>query len=137
MIDGLKLILTGEEIKSLLEQQAAAHRTQATHWRREAMRPLEEQIEHGRVISEQRCESEAARLEWRADVLTFLRDHLDPSEVYRLGESDLEFAELLPEPPASLEQEDLGPFARRICDSPEIIEVLNPDHPANRGNPEH
>jgi hypothetical protein len=22
---------------------------------------------------------------------------------------------------------DLGPYARRICDSPEIVEVINPD----------
>jgi hypothetical protein len=63
--------------------------------------------------------------------------HLDPSEIYRLGEADLQFAELLPEPPGGLDQDEfeerrrrdleLGPYVRRICDSPEIIEVINPD----------
>ena len=36
---------------------------------------------------------------WRAEVLAFIHDHIDPAEVYRLGEADLLFAELLPEKP--------------------------------------
>ena len=137
MIDGLKLTMTGEEIRSLIELRAAEHRTLATHWNREAVRTPEEHVEDHPVMPEHMCEHEAARHEWRAGVLAFLRDHLDPSEVYRLGEFDLEFAELLPAPPASVEQDeydertrmraDLGPFARRLCDSPEIVEVINPD----------
>ena len=47
------------------------------------------------------CTSEAERHEWRADVLGFIRDHIDASEMYQLGEADLAFGELLPEEPAA------------------------------------
>ena len=137
MIDGLKLTLTGEEIRNLIEQRAAEHRMLATHWNGEAARTPEDQTEDKPLLPEHMCEHEAGHHEWRAEVLTFLRDHLDPSEIYSLSECDLEFAELLPPPPAWLEQDDyeyrtrqridLGPFARRICDSPEIVEIVNPD----------
>jgi hypothetical protein len=137
MIDGLKLTLTGEEIRNLIEQRAAEHRMLAAHWNGEAARMPEEQTEDKPLLPEHMCENEAGHHEWRAEVLTFLRDHLDPCEIYSLSECDLEFAELLPAPPAWLEQDDceyrthqtidLGPFARRICDSPEIVEIVNPD----------
>ena len=137
MIDGLKVTLTGEQIRKLIDERVAEHRSSAAHWNRESARTLADQTEDQPLLPEHMCQHEAGRHEWRAEVLTFLRDHLDPSEIYRLGETDLEFAELLPAPPASVEQDeyderarmqsDLGPFARRICNSPEIIEVVNPD----------
>ena len=137
MIDGLKLTMTGEEIRSLIQERITDHRLRVAHWTEEAARTLEDQTEDHPLLPEHMCENEAERHEWRADVLTFLRDHLDPSEVYRLGEADLEFAGLLPEQPDWLDQDefeklahrkhDLGPYARRICDSPEIVEVINPD----------
>lgn len=89
------------------------------------------------LLPEHICENEADQQEWRAEVLTFLRDHLDPSEVYRLGESDVDFGELLPRQPGWMEEDEcdegtrlgfgVGRYARRICDSPEIIEIANPD----------
>jgi hypothetical protein len=137
MIDGLKLTLTGEEIKSLIQERITDHRLRVAHWTEEAARTLEDQTEDHPLLPEHACENEAELHEWRADVLTFLRDHLDPSEVYRLGEADLEFAELLPEQPEWLEQDEyeerrrqeseLGPFTQRVCDSPECILVENPD----------
>jgi hypothetical protein len=73
-------------------------------------------------------------------VLTFLHDHLDPSEIYRVDVSDLEYAELLPQKPSWLEQYEfeastqagfsLERIAMRVCSSPEIIEIVNPDAPA-------
>ncbi len=51
-------------------------------------------------------ENEAERHEWRAEVLEFLRDHLQPLEVYRLTQSDLAFGELLPQAPAWVEQDE-------------------------------
>jgi len=45
------------------------------------------------------CANEAQRHEWRAAVLGFIRDHIEPAEIYRLGEADLAFGELLPEKP--------------------------------------
>jgi hypothetical protein len=51
------------------------------------------------------CEHEAGGHEWRADVLRFIRDHIEAAEVYRLGEPDLLFGELLPAKPWAIEQE--------------------------------
>jgi hypothetical protein len=72
-------------------------------------------------------------------VLTFLRDHLDPSEIYRLDISDLESAELLPPKPEWLAQYEFEEstrlgfgferIAKRVCNSPEIIEIVNPEAP--------
>ena len=52
------------------------------------------------------CANEAERHTWRAEVLGFIHDHVDSTDVYRLGEADLAFAELLPEKPASVEQDE-------------------------------
>jgi hypothetical protein len=50
------------------------------------------------------CENEAERHEWRVAVLEFIRDRIESAEIYRLGEADLQFGELLPEKPGWLEQ---------------------------------
>jgi hypothetical protein len=39
-------------------------------------------------------------------VLEFIRDRIESDEVYRLGEADLRFGELLPEKPGWLEEEE-------------------------------
>jgi hypothetical protein len=108
MIDGLKLTVTGEDLRRLLQERADAHRASAAHWSREAARKPDEQTEDAPLLPAALCENEAEREEWRARVIEFLRDHLDPSEVYRLGQSDLEVGELLPPKPEWLEQEEQG-----------------------------
>src|SRR5687768_16917195 len=105
MIEGLRLTMTGEEVRTLIERRAAEHRAKAEHWRRESARTAD-QASDMLLMPEHICENEATRYEWRAKRLSFLRDHLDPSEVYRLTEMDLEFAELLPEQPELLGPED-------------------------------
>jgi hypothetical protein len=137
MIDGLKLTLTGEDLRRLLHARAAAHRAAAAHWTREAERTVEDQTEEHPLLPQHMCEHEADRCAWRADVLDFIRDHLEPLEIYRLGESDLAFGDVLPARPAALEQEEseertrvgfeLGQISRRLCSLPEIIHVTNPD----------
>ena len=137
MIDGLKVSLTGEEFRELLDERAARHRAAAAHWSREAARTSDDATEEEPVLPEHICRNEVAREEWRASVLTFLRERLDVSEVYRLGVADLEYVDVLPvepEPcgPGEFEDRtedsvDLGPFAERICASPEIVLVTNPD----------
>jgi len=139
MIDGLKVTLTGEELRKLLETRAAESRATAARWQREQERAPETVTEAAPLLPDHMCENEAQRLEWRADVLMFLRDHLDPSEIYRLDISDLESAELLPPKPEWLEQAEfeestrvgfsLERIARRVCDRPEIIEIVNPEAP--------
>ena len=101
MIDGLKLMVTGEELQTLLAQRMEQHERCAERWRRERERSPEEQTDEQPVLPEHMCACEAERHEWRVDVLGFIRDHIDASEVYRLGEADLAFGELLPEEPAA------------------------------------
>ena len=101
MIDGLKLMVTGEELQTLLAQRMEQHERCAERWNRERERKPEEQTDEQPVLPDHMCAGEAERHEWRADVLGFIRDHIDASEVYRLGEADLAFGELLPEEPAA------------------------------------
>jgi hypothetical protein len=137
MIDGLKLTMTGDEVRRLLQERADEHREAAARWEHEANRPAEDQTEDTLQLPAHMCESEAGHHEWRAEVLEFLREHLEPQAIYRLGEADLAFGELLPGKPGWLEQTEdeartrvgfgLEQFARRVCSSPEIIQVTNPD----------
>lgn len=48
------------------------------------------------LLPDEMCANEAERHTWCAGVLAFIHDHIDSAEVYRLGEADLAFAELLP-----------------------------------------
>jgi hypothetical protein len=137
MIDGLKLTMTGEELRRLLGEREEWHRLRAAHWEAERLRLPEEQTEEAPLLPDHMCENEAERHEWRADVLEFIRDHVEALEIYRLGESDLAFAELLPAKPGWVEQAEyeertsvgfaLERIGKRICRSPEIIEITNPD----------
>ena len=103
MIDGLRLTISGKELRKLLDERIHEHRRRADHWEREAARSPEDQTEDDPVLPEHMCTNESERHEWRADVLEFLRDHIEPTEIYRLAEADLEFGELLPEKPGALE----------------------------------
>lgn len=137
MIDGFRLTFTGEELRALLEARAAEHRANASEWERERARTAEDQTEDAPLLPDHICQNEAERQAWRAEVLEFLRDHLEPLEVYRLAEADLDFAELLPRPPGWLEQEEyeertrvgfeLSRIGKRICAAPEIIQISNPN----------
>ena len=140
MIDGLKLTMTGEELRKLLRERAEAHRASAARWDHEAERTPDEQTEEEPLLPEHMCENEAERHEWRAEVLEFIREHLEPLEIYRVGESDLAFGELLPQAPESVEQSEyeertrvgfeLGRIAKRACFSPEVIQITNTGEPA-------
>jgi hypothetical protein len=104
MIDGLRLTTGGEELRRFLEERINAHRRRADRLKREQARTPEEQAEDDPRLPDHICENEAERHEWRAAVLEFIRDRIEPAEVYRLSESDLDFGELLPEKPGWLEQ---------------------------------
>jgi hypothetical protein len=106
MIEGLKITINGEELQALLAQRMEEHERRAARWKREQGRTPEEETVEEPLLPAHICENAAARHEWRADVLGFIREHIDASEVYRLGAADLEFAELLPEKPGCMEQEE-------------------------------
>ena|SRR5688572_13268377 len=139
MIDGLKVSLTGEELRQLMDERAASFRASAERWNGENRRSSDDETDDAPLLPEHICKNQAAHDEWRASVLTFLRERVDASEVYRLGLADLKYLEFLPAEPEWLGPEesegstdnaaDLGPFAQRICSSPEIVLVTNPDVP--------
>jgi hypothetical protein len=106
MIDGLKLTLSGEELRTRLEERIRCHERRARRWMRDRERTEADATEEEPLLPDQICKHEAERHTWRADLLTFIRDHIDAAEAYRLGAADLEYAEVLPEKPDSVEQEE-------------------------------
>jgi len=106
MIEGLKLTVTGSELRTLLQDRIEQHLRRAERWKREQARTPEEQTDEAPLLPEHIRENESERHEWRAEVLGFIRDHIDASEVYRLSETDVAFSELLPEKPGWLEQDE-------------------------------
>jgi hypothetical protein len=106
MIDGLKLTMTGTELRKRLEDRIQDHMRCAERWKRELTRTLADQTEDEPLLPDHMCEAQAEREEWKVEVLTFIRDHIEESETYRLAERDLVFGELLPEKPGWMEQDD-------------------------------
>lgn len=106
MIDGLKLTFSGEELRKLLNARIEDHGARAGQWAREQVRTPAEATDDEPLLPEHMCANEAEREAWRADVLRFIRDHLDPAETYRLIAADLEFGELLPPKPGWLAQDE-------------------------------
>jgi hypothetical protein len=105
-IEGLKLTFLGEELRTLLEARQRVHVARAQRWKHELTRTAEDQTEDAPLLPDQICENEAEEEEWRAEVMAFIREHLEPEETYRLGKTDLEVGELLPEKPGWMQQEE-------------------------------
>ena len=104
MIDGLKLTFSGNELRNLLEERIAYHDKCAQRWQWEQSRTEESETEDAPLLPEHMCEHEEEKHMWRADVLRFIRDHIEANEIYRVGAADVEFGELMPPKPASVEQ---------------------------------
>ena len=108
VVDGLKLTMTGIELRALLVDAAKARVRLADHWKREAARaPDEKKPGRKSRLPGRVCEIEAERQEWRAEMLDFLKNHVDASATYWLGRDDLEFGDLLPEEPDWLEEDEV------------------------------
>ena len=106
MTDGLKLTFSGGELRTLLEERIADHQRRADRWTHEKLRTPEDETEDAPLLPDHICANEAERHAWRAEVLQFIRDHVETAETYRLSASDLEFGELLPLKPGWLEQDE-------------------------------
>ena len=106
MIEGFKLTMTGEEICAALNERIHVHERRAARWRYEADRTPENETDEEPLLPEHMCENEEEVERWRVNVLTFIRDHIDASEVYRLDHRDLMFGELLPEMPGWMQQDE-------------------------------
>jgi hypothetical protein len=105
-IDGLKLTFSGGELRKLLEERIAGHQRAAERWTHEKSRTPEDETEDAPLLPEHICTNEAERHEWRAEVLQFIRDHVETGDTYQLSASDLEIGELLPSKPGWLEQDE-------------------------------
>lgn len=94
VIDGLKLTMTGNELKVKLEERIQWHHRNAT---RNARLLNEPDPNDETPLPEGVLENEIDQSQDQIEVLTLIRDHILAEEVYRLGEHDLRFADLLPE----------------------------------------
>ena len=97
MIEGLKLTMTGADLRRHLSARIEWHRERVLDYEREMDRgslgdPGEVRLP-AHVVEHMRDEHES-----RAGVLAFIREHVLESETYRLGEGDLVFGELIPGP---------------------------------------
>jgi hypothetical protein len=106
MIDGLKLTVSGKELRAMLEKGIRSHEQQASRWTHETIRTSDDETEGAPLLPQHMCGNEAQRHMWRAGVLAFMRDHIDAGEMYRLGAADLEYGELLSAKPGWLEQDE-------------------------------
>ena len=95
MIDGLKLTMTGAELRTKLDERIAWH---ARELRRHPQHLKDSSSNAAGVAWPERVlQGEIATSEKQIEVLTLIRDYIIADEVYRLGEFDLRFADLLPE----------------------------------------
>lgn len=106
MIEGLKLTIPAEDIRRLLKERAQAHLDRADRWTRERARTKEDETEDEPLLPDHMCVNEAEEHEWRAEVLEFIRERIEPGEMYRLTRADLESVDLLPEKPGWMEQQE-------------------------------
>jgi hypothetical protein len=111
MIDGLKLTFTGDELRRLLHERAETHRAAVARIKLEQCSDREPTIDCP-LLPEHIVEEMIDQHEWRSEVLDFIRAHVEGAETYRLGSDDLEFAELLPEASAGIEEDEYDPQSR-------------------------
>ena len=104
MVEGLRLTMTGEEVRKQLQDRVKYHERQVAWYKAEAKREPDPKDEYDFVMPEHMCEYEEERHTWRAAVLAYIREHIEGGEVYRLSAGDLEFAELLPQPSGRVSQ---------------------------------
>ena len=102
MIDGLKLAMSGDEVISLLDERIGRIRA-VIGIKRDAIAgngppPRTEYISQ---VPAEVVEDEILQHEHRIRVLAIVRDHVLRGETYLIGRKDLEFGELLPDPPTT------------------------------------
>lgn len=107
MIEGLKLDVRAEELVARLDERVAVHQAKADAYSAQLRRlgaigpdPEDDDVMadlRGNGSPRHSLERKHQQHSERIALLTFLRDHLVPGEVYRLSQEDLRFAEFLPD----------------------------------------
>ena len=106
MIEGLKLTMTGDEVRKRLAERIKHHQELVAHYMKEAAREPDPKDDYDFVLPEHMCEYEQELHGWHAAALTYIREHIEGGEIYRLGPEDLAFGELLPPKPGLVQQEE-------------------------------
>lgn len=97
MIEGLKLTMTGGELRERLDARIRWHEERRDEFGR-ALTPSESEDVTAVQLPDHIVEHMRDEHDSRASVLSLIHDHVDAAETYRLTESDLIFAELIPKP---------------------------------------
>jgi hypothetical protein len=97
MIDGLKLIMPGTELRNRVTARIQWHESRVAHFERELKRTAGDETEDILPVPEHILELKRDDHLDQVEILTLIREHVIPEEVYRLDEGDLRFAGLLPE----------------------------------------
>ena len=97
MIDGLKLTMTGGELRQRLHDRIRWHQSRRDEFER-ALTPSDDPESMAAQLPDHIIEHMRDEHDARADVLTLIHDHVLESETYRLGEDDLVFAGMIPAP---------------------------------------
>lgn len=92
MIDGLRVQMTTDELSHRIARRIAWHTQSAREYARELRLPERERTDP--LLPDDVIEQEMMEHSDQAAVLTLLRDHLVPGEIYLLSEQDLQFADL-------------------------------------------
>ena len=94
MIDGLKLTMTGVQLRTNIEGRLRWHQGEIRRMTKQLQgSDTTDAVEYPATM----LENEISRAERQIEVLSFIRDYIVADETYRLGEFDLRFADLLPE----------------------------------------
>jgi hypothetical protein len=107
MIQGLKLTFTGEEIIRSLDALIEECRASIQFKRDEIDGKIEPKGPYLTQVPAEAVEEEIRQVAHRIQTLTLFRERVMPAEVYLLGRKALNFAGLLPRPPAPLPEIDL------------------------------
>ena len=99
MIDGLRLVMRGEELQAKVSERIERLEAAVKQYRDDLKMDPKEQTDEHPWLPEHILESMIEEREDRIHALTLIRDHLVPGESYLLDQRDLQFAELLPAPP--------------------------------------
>ena len=97
MIEGLKLTITGAQLRELLEERIHCRESRVAWYEKELKRTAEGQTDDLSLLPEHILEHERDENAERADTLTLIRDHVVAEETYQLSETDLHFGDLLPD----------------------------------------
>jgi hypothetical protein len=99
VIEGLKLTMTGEQLRSNLEGRIRWHQGEIRRMTKQLSEEptMDAAPEPEAPLPRHMLENEIGRAERHIEALSFIRDYIAVDEVYRLGELDLRFADLLPE----------------------------------------